>query len=339
MKILNLFAKSKKQRTPVLSWHNVFVHNYFLSHVCLALEEVGFFEYLRLGQKSIPETARDLKIREDFLKLTVEYLYSVTNFLGKNGDNYYLKDQNFYKNLYLLLAYDPVFANLSELLKEEKKYSIDLVRNGYYLQKASDLFSGEALKTVLSILDNESDGQLVDFGCGSAGALIKYCHKLSRRGIGIDVDSDVIRAAKNNISKAGLGDKISLVEADVLRIENWKRYVSVNNNYFIASTILHEFLRNGENYVIEFLKALKLNFPGSRFFIIEFDAIPFGKMREVENVERRFFAAMYQFWHPLTNQGMPQPREVWERMVGTSGCKLKNVIRVKNDLLIYDCTL
>ena len=333
------YSKVAQKIAPV-SWYRSLTHQYFFTHVCLALEKIGFFDALALqGGIHIQEFAKTRNISGDLLKTCIDFLWSTTDLLEKDGDIVRLKNKNFSKALWVLAAYKPVFDNLSEILKKEKQYGSDVSRDGYYLQKASVLFSGDAVRLVLLTLENEKNGQLIDFGCGGAHALIDYCrYDNARTALGIDVDPDIAQAARKNADEASLSDRIAVIESDALNFEKWQPFVSKKQpRYFLASTMLHEFLRNGEEFVINFLAKIKSEFSDAQFFIIEFDALPFEKIKTETDTERKLFAAMYELWHPLTNQGMPQPQEVWEKIIRKSGWEIQSVVRANMNLLIYHC--
>lgn len=315
-------------------------HQYFFVQVCLALENIGFFgECSYRGGVNIQEFAKTWNISGHLLETCVDFLWSTTDILEKDGNIVRLKNKNFPKALWVLGAYKPVFDNLAEILKKEKQYGRDVSRDGYCLQKASVLFSSDAIRLVLTALENERSGQLVDFGCGAAHSLIDYCRGNSARtSLGIDIDPDIALEAKKNIDETSLKDRIVIVNSDALNFEKWESFINKGQSqYFLSSTMLHEFLRDGEKFVINFLAEIKSGFPDSQFFIIEFDALPFEKIKTETNAERKLFAAMYELWHPLTNQGMPQPREVWERIITKSGWKIKNIVQANMNLLIYHC--
>ena len=171
---MKLFKKAAQEILPI-SWYRSITYQYFFGQVCLALERIGFFnECARQDSVSIQEFSKSWNISKHLLETCIEFLWSTTDILEKDGDIVRLKNQNFPKALWVLAAYKPVFDNLAEILKEEKKYGRDVFRNGYYLQKASVLFSGVAVRLALLALENEKSGQLIDFGCGAANSLIDY---------------------------------------------------------------------------------------------------------------------------------------------------------------------
>lgn len=325
-------------RARSLPWHHAVVPYYFFTHVCLALEKVGFFELLASDATlGIKELAARLGVNENMLRHCVEFLWSVSDVVERNGDRVSLADKDLSEKLWILAAYKPVFDGLDELLAGEKKYGVDVARDGYYLQKAADTFSGDAVGRALRLIQDEPGATLVDLGCGSASSLIAYRKAGGRRGIGIDVDPVIVREARNRIAAAGARDAITILENDVLNIMDWKREIpGGNTTVFLASTVLHEFLRDGREPLVRFLADMKAAFPRSRFLVVEFDAASFEEIREEQDSARRFRAATYALWHPLTNQGLPQPRRVWEEMFEEAGWKVAGETRAKYDLVIYD---
>lgn len=323
-----------------LSDHRLITHYYFLNHICLAMERCGVFDELKKKALSVAELSVRCSIEERLLSVCLEFLRTTSGLIKKDNGKYVLAQPTLVSVYWVLAAYRPVFENLSDILVGKKKYGEDLTRDGYYLQKASDIFSGNATTQVLGLV-REEVGVLVDFGCGSADASIRYCRgHLWRKAIGIDVDPVIVREAKNHVVRNHLTSQINIVEADVMRVESWQAVLHNEKRLvFLASTMLHEFLRNGEDGVIFFIRNLKKCFPGSRFIIVEFDAIPFERLQNEPDEARKLFAAMYEVWHPLTNQGMPQPENVWRRIISGGGGIVKSVTRAKNDLLIYDCSL
>src|SRR3989338_4353848 len=92
----------------------MFNYNYFFIETCLALDKVGFFDLLRSKRKlEMSEVAKMLKVDLDLFSPCVEYVWAVSNILGKEDNKFYLKDENFSKRLWVLEAYKPVFCGLS----------------------------------------------------------------------------------------------------------------------------------------------------------------------------------------------------------------------------------
>lgn len=63
-------------------------------------------------------------------------------------------------------------------------------------------------------IDPKKDFVLLDPGCGDARILIEAAKKYNARGIGIEINPETYMIARENIRKAGLEDKITLVNGD-----------------------------------------------------------------------------------------------------------------------------
>ncbi|GAF82526.1 unnamed protein product [marine sediment metagenome] len=66
-----------------------------------------------------------------------------------------------------------------------------------------------------TVKDKESMN-ILEIGCGS-GTFMKNAFEANKNtvGVGIDIDSEVVKQAKNNIEKWGLSDRFDIVEGDI----------------------------------------------------------------------------------------------------------------------------
>jgi uncharacterized protein (TIGR03000 family) len=63
------------------------------------------------------------------------------------------------------------------------------------------------------------DDVVHDYGCGDAVMLIRPIQKFgAKKGFGNDIDPKMVKVAKENVKKAGLEDKITIVEGDILKM-------------------------------------------------------------------------------------------------------------------------
>lgn len=63
------------------------------------------------------------------------------------------------------------------------------------------------------------DDVVHDYGCGDAVMLIRPIQKLgAKKGFGNDIDPKMVEIAKEKVKKAGLSDKITIVEGDILKM-------------------------------------------------------------------------------------------------------------------------
>src|SRR5262249_26981693 len=60
-----------------------------------------------------------------------------------------------------------------------------------------------------------------DLGCGDAVMLITALKKFgAKRGVGVDIDSKMVKIAKQKANEAGVGDKIDVRQGDVLKVDD-----------------------------------------------------------------------------------------------------------------------
>jgi len=314
--------------------------DYLIIQICLGLEQVGFFDHLKKGPVTIADISGTLRLREDLMEVLLDYLIAAGGPIEKHGNTFVLKGGSPQKLLWAILAYREIFNNFGHLLSQKKIYGKDIQRDGYWLQLASGAFSLDANRMVLEKIKEVENSALIDFGCGSAETLIKFCSMRNDHfGVGIDNNETVIVEARKRIQQSGMGERVVLCHADVRNIDFWQKYVPTQKKpIFLASTMLHEFLRFGDNFLIDFLKELKERFNSSRLFVAEYDGLSFEEIRNEKDERRKLQAALYELWHPFTEQGMPQPRERWERLLDAAGWKISEVISSENYILVYDCS-
>lgn len=320
--------------------HRILAAHYLTVQIAAALERVGFFNLLReRGSCTIGELAAMLNVEERLLAPCIEFLWSVTDWVERDGDAIKLRTDETRGLRWIINAYKDVFDNLAALLSRDKVYGRDVERNGHFLQKASDAFSADAVRRALGSLADERESVLVDFGCGSGKTLVRYCAGgRGRNAVGIEINPGIVREARQYITASGLGEKIAVIEGDARGIEQWHASIpAARKVIFFASTVLHEFLIRGESSLVGFLRAIGDVFPYSRCIIIEFDGLTPEEIRAEPDPDRKLLAALYEFWHPFTNQGLPQPRAQWERLIAAANWRIATITQAENNLLIYDC--
>jgi hypothetical protein len=166
---------------------------------------------------------------------------------------------------------------------------------------------------------------VADLGCGSADILISLCSlDTSLKGVGIDISQEALKEAKRRVEGGKLSQRIRLIEGDITQPESFASEIK-EVNAFNAIMVFHEFLKHGQDYVVEIFKKMKKLFPGRYMFIGEFDRI--GD-EEFENMPlpERIHPLFYQFViHPLTWQGQPIEKEKWLDIFQKAGLEIIQV--------------
>jgi len=70
----------------------------------------------------------------------------------------------------------------------------------------------EAMLTVAKVTENDV---VYDLGCGDGRIVVTAAKKHGARGVGIDIDPQRIKEARENVRQAGVADKVTILEADL----------------------------------------------------------------------------------------------------------------------------
>ncbi|MFW9930521.1 MAG: class I SAM-dependent methyltransferase, partial [Candidatus Thorarchaeota archaeon] len=160
-----------------------------------------------------------------------------------------------------IYAYAPLFENLEALLKNEKKYDVDVFRRGRHVAKATaEVSQFIPLPVVESIIKEYNFKKVLDLGCGSAEFLIQICSKTDIYGLGVDISEDAVKYACEMIGKSKANGKVSVVVDDIFNFEMSKNEYR-NVDLITSMFVMHEFLNTGKQTVINLLKRIKSNFP------------------------------------------------------------------------------
>lgn len=339
-KLLNwLKANFSLKDSGGVSASRLLLNDYLVMQVCLGLEEIGALEGLRKGM-DVNEFAKPYGKRAEYILTAVEFLWVATNWLERENSSFRLKKSAPINTVIdFTAAYKDVLDNIGPLIKGQKTYGKEVVRRGDYLARASVLTAQGSIRQALNLITEDRPHQLIDLGCGSAESLVYFCKKnVAYNGFGIDNDEAAIKTARENILRQGLGGRILLLHSDIRDLEKWTPWVNPRaKKVLLATMVFHEFLREGGGALIDLLKRIASSLPRARLFILEFDAPSYERLKGEEDLGKKLLLAQYELFHPLTNQGLPQPRSEWERIIAAGGWEIGNIIDTKSHLVIYDC--
>lgn len=132
--------------------------------------------------------------------------------------------------------------------------------------------------------------RIVDLGSGSCGLLIGCLTELPEAtGVGVDLSTDACRNAAARLQDAGLGDRVTVINAPIQRLvadpEPLREAELIH-----ASFVLHDLLPDEEATLDDLLRTCRRVAPGGTFVVI--DAVPFAN-----TAGERGFSAAYTFLH------------------------------------------
>jgi SAM-dependent methyltransferase len=77
----------------------------------------------------------------------------------------------------------------------------------------------DAVEAMLEMAKVTKDDVVYDLGCGDGRFVITAAKKYGARGVGIDIDPELIKECKNNAEKAGVADRVKFIEADLFKTD------------------------------------------------------------------------------------------------------------------------
>jgi SAM-dependent methyltransferase len=128
---------------------------------------------------------------------------------------------------------------------------------------------------------------VVDLGCGDARMLVLAAQKYGSRGIGYDIDPDMVRASRRNVEKNNVADLVQIIQADIFTVDISK--ADVLPIYLLPEMNLR---------LLPQFETLK---PGSRLVFHNYDLegfVPDRKMEVISN-EDNSIHTLYLYTTPL----------------------------------------
>ena len=77
----------------------------------------------------------------------------------------------------------------------------------------------DLVSAMLQLAQVKKDDLVVDLGCGDARMVVLAAQKYGSRGIGYDIDPDMVRASRNNIEKGKVGNLVQIIQADIYTVD------------------------------------------------------------------------------------------------------------------------
>lgn len=77
----------------------------------------------------------------------------------------------------------------------------------------------DLVSEMLRLAQVKKDDLVVDLGCGDARMLVLAAQKYGSRGIGYEIDPDMVRVSRENIEKNNVGDLVKIIQADIFTVD------------------------------------------------------------------------------------------------------------------------
>ncbi|MBN2241554.1 MAG: 50S ribosomal protein L11 methyltransferase [Acidobacteria bacterium] len=77
----------------------------------------------------------------------------------------------------------------------------------------------DLVSEMLRLAQVRKDDLVVDLGCGDARMLVLAAQKYGSRGIGYEIDPDMVRLSRDNVEKNGVGQLVEIIQADIFTVD------------------------------------------------------------------------------------------------------------------------
>ena len=77
----------------------------------------------------------------------------------------------------------------------------------------------DVVSEMLRMAQINRDDLVVDLGCGDARMLVLAAQKYGSRGIGYEIDPDMVRASRRNIEENNVADLVRIIQADIFTVD------------------------------------------------------------------------------------------------------------------------
>ncbi len=284
-----------------------------------ALMSVGFLDDLKKTQEiPLKDYAQKHNLDPEVLETLVEYLDCLRVLrlrdgfcrLAKMGEHFVEEARGDFD---LARGYEPVLASLEGLLSRKKTYGQDIQRLGHYIAAGSGELGIQLPFPMMHLLiQKHGFRRILDLGCGDLEFLFMLCQDRLVRCWGIDNSQEAVRYALSRLSHFPFSDRLQVAEMDMFDLERLRQFAS-SIDAITAIDIFHEYLKDGPDRILDYLRGLKSFFQGAHLVVAEFCEQPREKLRRHPTgfLEHHFF-------HQLTQQVILRADE-WRKIFTSAG--------------------
>lgn len=321
------------------NWFHQRATFYVEAQILFHLNQVGVFQHLLSdGSCTSSKLANDLDLNPSAIEALLDYVVGVDDILDKNNDNEYeitpfgervlarfsnsdTTDNNRINMFDVRVgAYGPVWENLTFMLKKEKKYGQDFIRNGKYAENGVSKIAKNFAPILNKTIEKYNIKTVVEIG--SATGLLKFIHNENPEIClnGIDKSPTSIEETKNILRD--IDGRINLVCEDFFDTGSWLKTIEksdVSKSGMIYSIHFHELLAKGYDKLVDTISKIKQKLPG--WIIIALEQPRLEKSERDSSKETLWLYGQSNILiHHLIGNGRILSEHEWLQLGKDSGC-------------------
>ncbi|MFB9451902.1 methyltransferase domain-containing protein [Dactylosporangium vinaceum] len=297
-----------------------YMQGYTLCTVMSALEELGVLDALAADGLR----AEQIGSNEFLTRATLRYL-TERGIVAEDGDRVRLTEfgRTIYADrgylVWLSGGYGEAMTALGDLLTGRRRFGEDIDRNVRWVAVGSaEIGQKDMWPYVVDLARRFKFQHIADLGCGNAHYLISLCQEVGARGIGVDISPASCKEAEQEVAKAGLTDRISIIEADAGDLQKVPGIDGVD--LVFTFFFLHEVLEHGFDVLVAYLRQIQQSLPAGAHMLTA-EVAPPGC--EADGVE--LFTPEYALTQALMEQRL-LGEDGWRKAFTEAGFEIVDVV-------------
>jgi SAM-dependent methyltransferase len=238
-----------------------YMQGYTLCTVISELESLGVLDELATSGVRAGGCGANSFLSEATLRYLAE-----REVVDSDGDVYRLTDfgRSIYADrgylVWLSGGYGDAMNTFGDLLDGKRRFGQDVDRDLRWVAVGSAIVGQKDLWPYVVELAREFEFKCIaDLGCGNAHYLISLCRAVGAEGIGVDISPASCKEAEQEVTNAGLGDRITIIEADAGDLKKVPGIEKVD--LVFTFFFLHEVLEHGYEVLVAYLRQIQESLP------------------------------------------------------------------------------
>ncbi len=297
-----------------------FIRGYCATTALWAMFNTGVMDALKRAPAASADLAKSLGLDARVLEFVLDYLDCV-RVVRRGPDGRYTLD-SLGRSLVeeprgafdLACGYADVTANLTALVRGEKKFARDVFRREAFVAKGSGELGAQLPFPVMADMIRRAAFRVaLDLGSGDLEFLFTLCRELpGLRAYGVDVSTEAVALARERLAASPFRDRVTVEEADMFDLDGLlDRWQDID--VMTACDVFHEHLSQDAGKVERLLAHLREKAPKAALLVAEFCRQPHERLRR-----RPTAFVEHHLWHNLTNQVILSAEE-WRAIFRRAG--------------------